>query len=202
MEAGYDPATALLVVDVQNDFVDPRGSLHVPGGLEAIAAVNREVEAAAAAGSPVIYTLDWHPPSTPHFAKDGGVWPVHCVGGTWGSELHPRLRVLPSADVLHKGTGGEDGYSAFSVREPVTGQAQGTGLDELLRRRGASRVIIVGLATDYCVKETGLDARRLGLEATVVTDAVAAVDLEPGDGQRALDGLVEAGVLLVGPEAG
>jgi nicotinamidase/pyrazinamidase len=195
--ADYDATTALLVVDMQNDFADPSGSLYVAGSEKIVDCVNQEIGWAADAGAAIVYTQDWHPPSTPHFAKDGGVWPVHCVGGTWGAEPHPALRLVPGADVVRKGTGGEDGYSAFSVRQPTTGEEAGTGLEDILRARGVTRVVIVGLATDYCVKETGLDARRLGFEATVVTDAVGAVDLRPGDGERALQAVQAAGVTLV-----
>ena len=196
MAVGDDGTTALLVVDVQNDFADPAGSLFVRGADDVVAAVNREVGRAAEAGALVVYTQDWHPERTPHFEKDGGIWPVHCVGGTWGSELHPGLRVEEDGEIVRKGTGGEDGYSAFSVRDPESGAVRATGLDGILERRGAERVVIVGLATDYCVKETALDAASRGLGATVVRDAVAAVDLEPDDGQRAIEEMTRAGVEL------
>jgi nicotinamidase/pyrazinamidase len=192
----YGPRTALLVVDVQNDFADPHGSLYVRGGEAVIAPINADIRAAQTAGSPVVYTQDWHPASTPHFARDGGTWPVHCVQGTWGAEFHPDLLVLDGAPVVRKGSGGEDGYSAFSVRDPVSGDVTRTQLGGLLRERGVERVVIAGLATDYCVKETGLDAVRLGLHPTVLRDAVRAVDLQPGDGARALDELAAAGVVL------
>ncbi len=194
--AGYDASTALLVVDVQNDFADPGGSLFVKGAEHVLETVNREVEQAQTAGALVVYTQDWHPASTPHFEKDGGVWPVHCVGGTWGAELHPALRVVEGAEVVRKGTGGEDGYSAFSVRDPQSGEVSPTGLDEILERRGTARVVIVGLATDYCVKETALDAAQRGLPAAVLRDGIAAVDLQPGDGERALAAMADAGVAL------
>ena len=193
----YDASTALLVVDVQNDFADPAGSLYVGGGERLVTAVNEEVDRAVAAGATVVYTQDWHPGSTPHFQKDGGVWPVHCVGGTWGAELYPTLRVVDDGEVVRKGTGGEDGYSAFSVRDPESGEVWGTELDEVLRRRGVRRVRVVGLATDYCVKETALDAVRRGLETAVVRDAIGAVDLTAGDGDRALEEMAGAGVVLV-----
>jgi nicotinamidase/pyrazinamidase len=192
----YGPRTALLVVDVQNDFADPHGSLYVRGGEAVIAPINADIRAAQTAGSPVVYTQDWHPASTPHFARDGGTWPVHCVQGTWGAEFHPDLLVLDGAPVVRKGSGGEDGYSAFSVRDPVSGDVTRTQLGGLLRERGVERVVIAGLATDYCVKETGLDAVRLGLHPTVLRYAVRAVDLQPGDGARALDELAAAGVVL------
>ena len=189
----YDRETALLVVDVQNDFADPAGSLSVRDGEAIVPRVNDEVERAAAAGALVVYTQDWHPPSTPHFQKDGGVWPVHCVGDTGGSELLPGLLVADGAEFLRKGTGGEDGYSAFTVRDPETGEDAPTALERILREDGVRHVVIAGIATDYCVKESALDARRLGFDATVLGDAIAAVDLEPGDGDRALAAMREAG---------
>jgi nicotinamidase/pyrazinamidase len=191
----YDDRTALLVVDVQNDFADPAGSLSVAGGEDVVVAANREIERARAAGATVVYTQDWHPPSTPHFAKDGGTWPVHCVAGTWGAAFHPDLVV--DGEAIRKGTGGEDGYSGFAMRDPSTGEETSTGLAELLHDRGIERVVIAGLATDYCVRETGLDAVTNGFVTTVVREAVAAVDLEAGDGDRALDELARAGIAVV-----
>jgi nicotinamidase/pyrazinamidase len=182
----------LLVVDVQNDFADPAGSLSVSGGQDIVPLVNELVNGATVAAVPVTYTQDWHPPDTPHFAKDGGVWPVHCVAGTWGAELHPDLHV--AGNVIRKGVGGEDGYSGFTVRDPVTKETASTGLAEWLRARGVERVVVVGLATDYCVKATALDAVELGFDAEVLRAAVAAVDVNPDDGERALDELAAAGV--------
>jgi nicotinamidase/pyrazinamidase len=187
---------ALIVVDVQNDFADPGGSLYVADAEAAVEATNAEIAAATAAGAPVVYTQDWHPASTPHFAKDGGTWPVHCVGDTWGAELHPGLTVA-GGDRVRKGTAGEDGYSGFTMVHPTTGETSPTRLHELLQERGVEAVVVVGLATDYCVKETALDAVRLGYATTVVTAGVRPVELEPGDGQRALDALTAAGVALV-----
>ncbi|HEX2274322.1 MAG TPA: isochorismatase family protein [Acidimicrobiales bacterium] len=192
----YDQRTALLVVDVQNDFADAGGSLYVSGAEEVVEAVNREIERASAAGALVVYTQDWHPESTPHFEKDGGVWPVHCVAGTRGAELHPALRLSDDREVVRKGTGGEDGYSGFSVRDPETGDVSATELDAVLERRGVERVVIAGLATDYCVKETALDAVRRGLSTTVLRNAIAAVDLEEGDGDRALAEVAAAGATI------
>jgi len=199
--ASYDRRTALVVVDVQNDFADPRGSLAVRGGETVIARLNEELRRAREAGALVVYTQDWHPESTPHFAKDGGIWPVHCVVGTWGAELHPALEVLPDAPRIRKGTGGEDGYSGFTVADPISGATTPTGLESLLRGQGIEQVVAGGLATDYCVKSTVLDARRLGFGATVLSDAVAAVDLQPDDGARALAEMAEAGAALE-PAAG
>ena len=187
----YDPSTALVVVDVQNDFADPGGSLFVRGGTAIAARVNDEVQLAVAGGALVAYTQDWHPPSTPHFAKDGGVWPVHCVADTWGAELHPDLIVVGPS--IRKGSHGEDGYSGFTMRDPVSGTEAPTELDSLLRGHGVTSVVICGLATDYCVRGTVLDACRLGFATSVVSGAIAAVDLAPGDGARALREMVEAG---------
>jgi nicotinamidase/pyrazinamidase len=191
---GYDPSTALVVVDVQNDFADPAGSLSVAGGEQIVGLINREIARAMEAGSTVVYTQDWHPPSTPHFAKDGGVWPVHCVADTWGAALHPALKV--QGERVRKGQHGEDGYSGFTMRDATTGRETPTELEGLLREGGAERVVVCGLATDYCVRATALDAVRLGFKTSVLTDAIAAVDLEPGDGERALSEIEEAGVRL------
>ena len=189
--AAYDAKTALVVVDVQNDFADPQGSLYVAGGERVVAAVNREVQRAQAGGALVVYTQDWHPESTPHFERDGGIWPVHCVRDSWGAEFHLQLAV--AGEVVRKGAGGEDGYSGFSVRDPRSGEQAATPLEALLRAREIERVIVVGLATDYCVRETVLDAVRLGFDTVVLRDAIGGVDLEPGDSERALAEIERAG---------
>jgi nicotinamidase/pyrazinamidase len=192
--APYDTHTALVIVDVQNDFADPDGSLYVREAAAVVTVANREAAAAHEARALVVTTQDWHPPVTPHFAKDGGIWPVHCVAETWGARLHPDL--APGSHKVFKGVGGEDGYSAFSMINPATGERSSTGLDDLLRANGIERLVVVGLATDYCVKETALDAVRLGYDTTVVLDGVRPVELEPGDGQRAIDEMADAGVAL------
>lgn len=190
----YEPAMALLVVDVQNDFVDPSGSLYVRGGEEIVPLVNAEIERARAAGAGVFFTQDWHPGTTPHFQKDGGTWPVHCVQHTWGAEFHPDLRA--EGPVVRKGVDGRDGYSGFSVRDPQSGDVASTRLESLLRSRTAERLVICGVATDFCVVETSLDAKRLGFATTVLRDQIRAVDLHPGDGDRALERMERAGVEL------
>lgn len=192
----YDERTALVVVDLQNDFADPAGGLSVAGGAAIIPAVNAAVGEAVDADSLVVATQDWHPPSTPHFAKDGGIWPVHCVGGSWGAELHPEFTLPGEAPVVRKGRLGEDGYSGFMMRDPETAEEIPTELEQLLRERGIERVVVCGLATDYCVLATALDAARLGFGTSLLTDAVAAVNLADGDGDRALDTMREAGVTL------
>jgi nicotinamidase/pyrazinamidase len=191
---GYDQRTALVVVDVQNDFADPAGSLFVRGGDAVVGRINDELQRAKGAGAFVVYTQDWHPSSTPHFAKDGGVWPVHCVADTWGAELHPGLVVAGPS--VRKGSNGEDGYSGFTMRDPITGEDRPTALAGMLEEHAIERVVICGLATDYCVHGTVLDARRLGYETEVLTDAIAAVDLAPEDGVRALAEMAEAGATL------
>jgi len=190
----YDAGTTLIVVDVQNDFTDPEGSLYVPGGEVIVPVVNAEIDMAAAAGARVVYTQDWHPPSTPHFAKDGGSWPVHCVAGTAGAELYPQLRVV--GPIVRKGSSGEDGYSGFFQRDPVSGETVATCLDADLRAAGVGRLVVVGLAQDVCVKDTALDGCRLGYDVTVVLAATRPVELSGGDGARALTELTAAGAAL------
>jgi nicotinamidase/pyrazinamidase len=189
----FSPTSALVVVDMQNDFTDPTGSLSVGGGEVVLGMVNAAIIRAVASGSPVFYTQDWHPESTPHFAKDGGIWPVHCVGGTWGAELHPRLIV--AGPIVRKGTNGEDGYSGFTMRHPTSGDTIPTELGSLLT--GIDQVVVVGLALDYCVKDTALDAARLGFATLVPRATTASVNLDPGDGERAAATLAAAGVSVV-----
>jgi len=192
----YQPTTALIVVDVQNDFADPTGSLSVKGGDSVIPTINGEIAMATSAGALIVAIQDWHPESTPHFAKDGGIWPVHCVGDTWGAELHPDLALPGDAPRIHKGANGEDGYSGFTMRDATSGEEIPTELDQLLRDRGMTNVVVVGLATDYCVSATALDAARLGYDTATLTDAIAAVDLQAGDGERALQAMRDAGVAM------
>jgi nicotinamidase/pyrazinamidase len=190
----YGPKAALIVVDVQNDFADPNGSLFVQSAADILPMVNSEARIAREAGALVVYTQDWHPESTPHFAKDGGIWPVHCVGGTWGADFHPTLNVV--GPTVKKGTNGEDGYSGFSMKHPTTGETMSTGLEGMLRERAIERVVVVGLATDYCVSATALDAIKLGFKTEVLQDAIASVDLQPGDGERARSAMLAAGCVL------
>lgn len=187
----HDEKTALIVVDVQNDFADARGSLYVTEGETVVPVVNRAVKGARAAGALVVYTQDWHPESTPHFEKDGGIWPVHCVMGTWGAEFHPDL--LVEGEVVRKGASGHDGYSGFTERHPSTSEELPTPLVDMLRGRGVERVAIAGLATDYCVKETAIDSLGHGFDTTVLADGVRGVNLEAGDDERALDAVRAAG---------
>ncbi len=188
----FGPATALLVVDVQNDFTDPSGSLYVNGGTDALAFINATIADAVSAGSTIVYSQDWHPESTPHFAKDGGIWPDHCVADSWGAAFHPDLTV--EGVTIHKGVDGEDGYSAFSTRDPQTGATGDTGLAAILETAGVTEAVVVGIATDYCVKETALDAVRLGYRTHLLADGVRAVNLAAGDAARAVAEMVRAGV--------
>lgn len=191
----WSPQSALVVVDVQNDFADPSGGLYVAGGEQVVPVINRLIAQARQAGALVVYTQDWHPPETPHFAAQGGVWPVHCVRDTWGARLHPGLRV--EGPVVRKGTGGEDGYSGFTARDVTTGQDQATGLDATLKQHAVDQLVVVGLAQDVCVKETALDARRLGYPTTVLQQATRPVNLNPGDDLAAARQMQDAGVLLL-----
>ena len=178
---------------MQNDFADPSGGLYVQGGEAVVALVNAEVAAAHDAGATVVYTQDWHPESTPHFEKDGGIWPVHCVADTWGAELHPDLDVR--GPVVRKGTSGEDGYSGFTERDPVSGEPHPTQLGSLLSP-DVRRIVVVGLAGDYCVKETALDGKLLGYDVVVPLGHTRFVNLSAGDDDRAVADLEAAGVTI------
>ena len=187
----WTPRTALIVVDCQNDFADPEGSLYVNGGEGVIGGVNGAITDARQAGSPVFYTQDWHPEKTPHFKKYGGIWPVHCVAGTWGAEFHPAL--VHDGAVVRKGANGEDGYSGFAMRDPVDGTEIPTDLDALLREAKVESVVVTGLALDYCVKATAIDAARLGYRTIVPLRLTAAVELAAGDGESAVAEIRESG---------
>ena len=156
MAVSYDERTALVVVDVQNDFADPAGSLSVPGADDVITAVNDEIDAATAAGAVVVYTQDWHPPRTPHFVTDGGPWPVHCVRDTWGAALHPAPDRRRAARAQGHGRRGRllRVHVRDHDRRRVRDRAPRPAAPEAVR----APVVVVGLALDYCVKETALDA--------------------------------------------
>ncbi len=189
----YRSDDALLIVDVQNDFADPEGGLYVDGGEQVVPLINEHIAAARQAGATVVYTQDWHPPVTPHFEKDGGDWPVHCVKDTWGAELHPDLDVI-DAPIVKKGVDGGDGYSGFSVRDPVSGDESATELGRILSDAGTRRTVVTGLAGDVCVKATALDALDHDLEVVVPVATTRFVNLQPDDGEQALEELRAAGV--------
>ncbi len=197
--AELTPATALIVVDMQNDFGHPDGSLFVACSDHIVGAINDQIERTATAGGTVVLTQDWHPASTPHFIDDGGVWPTHCVAGTWGAALvdglDPNHR---TSAVVRKGTNGEDGYSAFSMREPGGHIDIPTGLAGLLHERGIDRVVVVGLATDVCVAATAVSAAAAGFETTVLWDATRPVYADADTAERVLADLDDANVTVIG----
>jgi nicotinamidase/pyrazinamidase len=182
---------ALLIIDVQNDFC-PGGALPVADGDRVVAPLNRAAELFAAAGLPVVASRDWHPEKTGHFRAYGGIWPPHCVQESRGAEFHPELKLPPGYLLISKGFEAEgDSYSAFD------GQlADGHTLLQLLKSLGVAQVYAGGLATDYCVKETVLAALRYGFTVTVLEDAIAGVDVSPGDSLQALTEMQTAGASL------
>jgi nicotinamidase/pyrazinamidase len=176
---------ALVVVDFQNDFAAPEGALSVAGGDALAPRINELMRSGDY--DLVVATRDWHPSDHGSFAERGGIWPVHCVQDTDGARLHPELDAAAIDVIVDKGQDpGTDGYSGFD----------GTNLAELLRDRGIDQVTVVGLATDYCVKHTALEALQAGFAVTVDTTAVRGVDVEPGDSQRALEQIRAAGAVL------
>ncbi len=184
--------TALLVVDVQKDFCAD-GALAVPDGDRVVDPINRLLAAYAATGSAIFASRDWHPVTSSHFSGQGGHWPVHCVAGSDGAAFHPRLRLPAATAVVSKGQAPEsDGYSAFDGTLPG-----GEPLQAALDERNIGRLTVCGLATDYCVRASVLDARTRGLQVSVVRDAIAAVNLKPGDEAAALREMEAAGAGLV-----
>lgn len=184
--------SALIVVDVQNDFC-PGGALGVRGGDQIVPVLNRYIEKFSRARLPIIATRDWHPEKTSHFKSGGGPWPAHCIRQTQGAEFHADLKLGEEAVVVSKGTApDEDGYSAFQARD-----ISGTTLAELLRRSGVETIFIGGLATDYCVKYTVLDGLQHGFCAVVLGDAIRGVDLDPNDSRRALNEMSAAGAVTL-----
>ena len=177
---------ALIVVDVQNDFC-PGGSLAVAHGDEVVPPLNKLIEEFLERGEPVFKSRDWHPNQTKHFQAYGGTWPVHCVQNTKGAEFHPNLLDDKHIRVISKGMGDEDSYSAFD----------GTDLSLQLRRLGIEEVWIGGLATDYCVKNTVLDALKEGFRVKALEQAMRPVEVNPGDGERAIAEMREAGAQVV-----
>jgi len=180
--------SALLIVDLQNDFC-PGGALPVPEGDRVVAPLNRAARLFAAAKLPVMASRDWHPALTSHFSDYGGIWPAHCVQGSRGAEFHPCLELPQGYHLISKGFEKDsDSYSAFDGR-----LADGRSLEELLAGLGVTKLYVGGLATDYCVKESVLAAIRTGLQVVVMEDAIAGVDVTPGDSLRAIDEMKAAG---------
>ena len=173
---------ALLIIDFQNDFTSG-GALAVPGGDE----IAEPVKRLADQFDHVFATRDWHPPDHASFVTEGGPWPVHCVQGTHGAELHPAMRDIEVDAIVDVGVArGDEGYSGFEKSK----------LADLLHEAGVDEVAVVGLATDYCVRASAIDACREGFDTTVVTDAIRAVEVNPGDGERALEDMKRAGAKL------
>jgi nicotinamidase/pyrazinamidase len=184
---------ALLVVDVQKDFC-PGGALAVPDGDRVVAALNRHIADAAARDWPVFASRDWHPPVTRHFQHYGGEWPAHCIQHSEGASFHHELRLPDSAIVVSKGQ--EPDSHGYSALEGCT--AEGETLLAELQARQIDHLYVGGLATDYCVKHSVLDALGAGLKVTVLADAVAGVDVKPGDSSRALAEMRAAGAAVAG----
>lgn len=179
---------ALLIVDVQNDFC-PGGALAVPEGDAVVPVLNEYIARAQAAGIPIFASRDWHPANTRHFAQYGGPWPVHCVQETPGAAFHPDLKLPAGTPIVTKGTSTEDaGYSMFDGTLP-----EGTPLLDALRSRGITRLHVGGLATDYCVRATALDGLKHGFAVDLLADASRAVNVQPGDDQRAIAEMTAAG---------
>lgn len=187
-----DPSSdALVIVDVQNDFC-PGGSLAVPEGDKVVPVLNRYIERFAALKTPIFASRDWHPAVTKHFKAYGGAWPPHCVQGTRGAEFHADLRLPREAVIVSKGMDSEqDAYSCFQAEDP-----DGMPFTAALGERGVQRLFVGGLATDYCVKATVLDALREGFQVVVLEDAIRAVDVSPGDGAKALQEMKTAGAAV------
>lgn len=183
-----DQGDALVVVDVQNDFL-PGGSLAVPRGDEVVPVLNRYMAAFMRRGLPIFATRDWHPPNHCSFQPYGGPWPPHCVAGSEGAEFAPVLE-LPASSILItlKGTQPDkDAYSAFD----------GTDLDARLRAQGVGRLFVGGLATDYCVLCTVEDGLKAGYAVVLLQDAIRAVNVRPGDGERAEAEMIRRGAIPV-----
>ena len=177
---------AVIVVDVQNDFC-PGGALAVPDGDQVIDVLNRWIEQAERVGATIVLSRDWHPANHCSFLGQGGPWPVHCVQRTPGADYHPELRIPPTAIYVDKATNPDhDNFSNFA----------GTALADQLRRKGIRRLWVGGLALDYCVRATVLDAVAEGFEVHLLTAATRAVELAPGDGRRAIDEMRSAGAVI------
>jgi len=186
MIPGLSDADALILVDVQNDFC-PGGALPVSQGDDVVPILNRWIEEAAHAGAVIAATRDWHPRDHVSFEARGGPWPEHCVQGTRGAEIHPGLELPAQTLIINKGSDPDcDAYSGF----------EGTGLADVLRARGVRRLWVGGLALDYCVKATVLDARREGFETHLIESATRAVAAKPGDEDRALEEILLAGAVI------
>ena len=185
-----NPKQALVVVDVQNDFC-PGGALEVADGDAVVEPLNELIDEFLERGDPVYKSRDWHPPATKHFQSYGGTWPVHCVQNTTGAEFHPALSKDPRIEVLSKGLGDKECYSAFDEAD----------LPERLREQNVEEVVVGGLATDYCVKNTVLDALKNGFKVKAIENAMRAVNVQSGDGERAIEEMRAAGAEIVSTDS-
>jgi len=182
LEVGIDKQTALVVVDIQNDFC-PGGALPVKDGDKVVPVLNKYIERFRKAGAPILFTRDWHPPDHSSFKAQGGPWPPHCVQNSEGAKFHPDLYIPPEGEVLSKADKKDEAYSFF----------KGTDLAQKLKERGIKRLLVGGLATDYCVKETVSDGLKYGFEVFHLDDASKGVNVNPDDSERALQEMVAKG---------
>jgi nicotinamidase/pyrazinamidase len=182
LQVEIDKQTALVVVDIQNDFC-PGGALPVKDGDKIVPVLNRYIERFRKAGAPVLFTRDWHPPDHSSFKAQGGPWPPHCVQNSEGAKFHRDLLIPPEGEIVSKADKRDEAYSFF----------QGTDLAEELKERGIKRLLVGGLATDYCVKETVLDGLKHGFEVFHLDDASKGVNVNPDDSERALQEMVAKG---------
>jgi nicotinamidase/pyrazinamidase len=192
MKINYENS-ALLIVDVQNDFC-PGGALAVSGGNEVVPPLNALAAAFCAHEAPVIATQDWHPRGHSSFTEAGGPWPPHCIRGTEGAKLHRELKREPITLIVHKGYRANiDSYSAFFENDRATE----TGLDGFLRRVGVSTVFIGGLATDYCVFASAMDALSSAFTVYLLEDAVRGVNIPKGSVEKAIVTMKDAGIKII-----
>lgn len=182
MELEIDKQTALVVVDIQNDFC-PGGALPVKDGDKVVPVLNRYIEKFRKAGAPILFTRDWHPPDHSSFKAQGGPWPPHCVQNSEGARFHPDLQIPPEGEVVSKADKKDEAYSFF----------KGTALAQKLKERGIKRLLVGGLATDYCVKETVLDGLKYGFKVFHLDDGSKGVNVSPDDSERALQEMVAKG---------
>lgn len=187
MKSDINKVSALIVVDVQNDFC-PNGSLPVPGGDEVVPVLNKYIAKFDQAGASVFATRDWHPPNHISFKTRGGPWPPHCIQGTKGAEFHPKLRFPKDVKIISKASESDkEAYSGFDE----------TILSDKLKASGVKRIFVGGLATDYCVKNTVLDALRIGFEVVLLNDAIRGIDVDKGDSERAVREMIERGACKI-----
>ena len=183
-----EPKKALLIVDVQNDFC-PGGTLAVPEGGRIISILNKYIKIFSKEKLPIFASRDWHPKQTKHFKKFGGAWPKHCVQNTRGARFHPHLKLPNVTTILSKGMDPDkDSYSAFEAVD-----SNGTELSKLLKILGIGELFVGGLATDYCVKSSALDALKFGFKVNLLTDAIRGVNIKPKDSEDAIEEMVGRG---------